>query len=133
MAAGLALSSLGTVWALYIGHGLLIGFLGNGAIYAPLMIYVSRWFDRRRGTALALISSGQYIAGMIWPSLLEVGHEAFRLAIGHAGLWRGGAGNPAAAGAATAGPRTVGAWAGSSGSAAGRAGARSAIPMPRWC
>jgi MFS family permease len=77
MAAGLALSSLGTVWALYVGHGLLIGFLGNGAIYAPLIIYVSRWFDRRRGTALALISSGQYIAGMIWPSILEVGMKQF--------------------------------------------------------
>ena len=73
MAAGMALSSLGTVWALYIGHGLLIGFLGNGAIYAPLMIYVSRWFDRRRGTAIALISSGQYIAGMVWPSIMEIG------------------------------------------------------------
>ncbi len=77
MASGMVLSSLGTVWALYIGHGLLIGFLGNGAIYAPLMIYVSRWFDRRRGTALALISSGQYIAGMIWPSLLAVGIKQF--------------------------------------------------------
>ena len=77
MAAGMALSSLGTIWALYIGHGLLIGFLGNGAIYAPLMIYVSRWFDRRRGTAIALISSGQYIAGMIWPSILAVGMKQF--------------------------------------------------------
>ncbi|MDB5399021.1 MAG: hypothetical protein QOD93_458 [Acetobacteraceae bacterium] len=73
MAAGMALSSLGTVWALYVGFGLFVGFLGNGAIYAPLLIYVSRWFDRRRGTALALISSGQYIAGMVWPSVLEVG------------------------------------------------------------
>jgi MFS family permease len=77
MAAGMALSSLGTVWALYVGHGLLVGFFGNGAIYAPLMIYVSRWFDRRRGTALALISSGQYIAGIIWPSVLEVGMKQF--------------------------------------------------------
>ena len=77
MAAGMALSSLGTVWALYVGHGLFIGLLGNGAIYAPLIIYVSRWFDRRRGTALALISSGQYIAGMIWPSILEVGMKQF--------------------------------------------------------
>ena len=77
MATGLALSSLGTVWALYIGHGLFIGFLGNGAIYAPLMVYVSRWFDRRRGTALALISSGQYIAGMIWPSILEAAMKQF--------------------------------------------------------
>ena len=73
MAAGLALSSIGTVRALLIGHGLFIGFLGNGAIYAPLIVYVSRWFDRRRGTAIALISSGQYIAGMIWPSLIGYG------------------------------------------------------------
>jgi MFS family permease len=77
MAAGMALSSIGTIWALYVGHGLLIGFLGNGAIYAPLIVYVSRWFDRRRGTALALISSGQYIAGMIWPLVLEVGMRHF--------------------------------------------------------
>lgn len=60
-AAGLALAGSGSIWALYVGHGLLIGVFGNGALYAPLLIYVSRWFDRRRGTALALISSGQYI------------------------------------------------------------------------
>jgi MFS family permease len=73
MAAGLALSSTGSVWALYVGHGLLIGLLGNGAIYAPLVVYVSRWFDRRRGSALALISSGQYVAGVVWPSVFERG------------------------------------------------------------
>lgn len=72
MAAGLAISSLGSIWSLYLGHGLLLGLLGNGAIYAPLVVYVSRWFDQRRGTALALISSGQYIAGIVWPSVLEV-------------------------------------------------------------
>jgi len=71
IALGLAVSSLGTVWALFVGHGLLLGFLGNGAMFPPLLIYVSRWFERRRGTALALISSGQYIAGMIWPSVFE--------------------------------------------------------------
>jgi MFS family permease len=77
MVGGLVLSSMGTVWALYVGHGLLIGFLGNGAIYAPLMIYVSRWFDRRRGTALALISSGQYIAGIVWPTVIEAGMNRY--------------------------------------------------------
>lgn len=79
-AAGLALSTTGQLWALYIGHGVLVGILGNGAIYPPLVIYVSRWFDRRRGTAIALISSGQYVAGVLWPSLFEVGlsHIAWR-------------------------------------------------------
>ena len=71
IALGLALSSIGSVWALYLGQGVLIGFLGMGAIYPPLLIYVSRWFDRRRGTAIALISSGQYIAGVLWPAAFE--------------------------------------------------------------
>jgi MFS family permease len=70
-ALGLAVSAIGRVWSLYLGHALLIGFLGGGALYPPLLIYISRWFDRRRGTALALISSGQYIAGVIWPSVFQ--------------------------------------------------------------
>ena len=73
MACGLLLSTLGGILPLYVGHGVLIGLLGNGAIYAPLLIYVSRWFDRRRGTAIALISSGQYIAGVVWPPIFERG------------------------------------------------------------
>lgn len=73
MAAGLALSSLGPIWALYVGQGLMVGLLGNGGIYAPLLVHVSRWFDRRRGTAIALISSGQYIAGVVWPTVFERG------------------------------------------------------------
>jgi MFS family permease len=73
MAAGLGISAIGGTISLYLGHGLLIGLIGNGAVYAPLLIYVSRWFDRRRGTAIALISSGQYIAGVVWPSIFERG------------------------------------------------------------
>ena len=73
VAGGLALSSVGSIWALYVGHGLMVGLLGNAAIYPPLLIYVSRWFDRRRGTAIALISSGQYVAGVLWPALFERG------------------------------------------------------------
>jgi MFS family permease len=38
---------------------------------APLYVYVSRWFDRRRGSALALISSGAYLAGAVWPPVFE--------------------------------------------------------------
>jgi MFS family permease len=71
--AGLVLSGLGSTWSLLVGHGLLMGLLGSAALYPPLLVYVSRWFDKRRGTALALISSGQYISGVIWPSLFQIG------------------------------------------------------------
>ena len=77
IAAGLAVSSLGTIWALFVGQGLLMGLLGNGAMFPPLLVYVSRWFERRRGTALALIASGQYVAGMLWPSLFQLGIARF--------------------------------------------------------
>jgi len=71
IAVGLVVSALGNVWVVLAAHALLVGLLGNGALYPPLLVYVSRWFDRRRGTALALISSGQYIAGMVWPTVFE--------------------------------------------------------------
>jgi MFS family permease len=70
---GLAVSATGGESALWLGHGLLIGLLGNAGINAPLYVYVARWFDRRRGSALALISSGQYVAGVLWPTLPERG------------------------------------------------------------
>ena len=74
---GLALSTLGPPWPLWIGHGLFIGLIGIGGINAPMYIYVSRWFDRRRGSALALISSGSYLAGALWPPVFERAIAAF--------------------------------------------------------
>ncbi len=68
---GLAISTFGPPWPLWIGHGLFIGLIGLGGINAPMYIYVSRWFDRRRGSALALISSGSYLAGAMWPPVFE--------------------------------------------------------------
>ena len=68
---GLLISTLGAPWPLWVGHGLFIGLVGLGGINAPLYVYVSRWFDRRRGSALALISSGGYLAGAVWPPVFE--------------------------------------------------------------
>ena len=93
VALGLALCSIGQIWALFVGQGLLIGFFGMGALYPPLMIHVSRWFDRRRGTALALISSGQYVAGVAWPALFErmIAGPGWRVTyLGYAGVVLGG-------------------------------------------
>ena len=83
IAAGLSLSTMGPSWPLYIGHGLLIGLIGIGGINAPLYVYVSRWFDRRRGSALALISSGGYLAGAVWPPIFErvIAHAGWRHAM----------------------------------------------------
>ena len=71
IAVGLCVSTLGAGFPLWIGHGLFMGLIGNAGLNAPLYIYVSRWFDRRRGSALALISSGSYIAGAVWPTIFE--------------------------------------------------------------
>jgi MFS family permease len=70
---GLTIASLGGLTQLYISSFLLVGLLGAGGMFAPLMTYVSRWFDVRRGTAIALISAGQYVAGALWPPLFQFG------------------------------------------------------------
>jgi MFS family permease len=77
---GLALCTGGKTWQLYIGQGVFVGFLGIGGMNAPFYVYVSRWFDRRRGSALALISSGSYVAGAIWPTIFEraIAHMGWR-------------------------------------------------------
>ena len=74
---GLSISTLGLPWPLWIGHGLFISVIGLGGINAPMYIYVSRWFDKRRGSALALISSGSYLAGAMWPPVFERALVAF--------------------------------------------------------
>ena len=70
---GLGLASQGGTWELLVGHGIFLGLLGGGAINVPLIIYITRWFDRRRGSAVALVSSGQYVAGALWPPLIAFG------------------------------------------------------------
>jgi MFS family permease len=71
LAAGLYVSTLSGLPELYIGHGVLMGLLGSSCMLSPLVTYVSLWFERNRGSAVALISSGQSIAGVIWPVLFD--------------------------------------------------------------
>jgi MFS family permease len=72
LAAGLAIASFGGLWSLYVCNLLLIGLLGAAGMFSPIMAYLTRWFDDHRGTAVALVSSGQYMAGALWPLLLQV-------------------------------------------------------------
>jgi MFS family permease len=70
IALGLLLASRGGLVQLYASNLLPIGLLGAAGMFSPMMAYVSLWFDHRRGSAIALVSSGQYVAGAVWPPLL---------------------------------------------------------------
>jgi MFS family permease len=54
-----------------IAQGLLIGLLGSSATFAPLLTDTSFWFLRRRGIAVAICASGNYLAGAVWPSVVQ--------------------------------------------------------------
>jgi MFS family permease len=54
-----------------LAQGLFIGMLGTSATFAPLVADTSRWFDRRRGIALAICMSGNYTAGAFWPPVMQ--------------------------------------------------------------
>jgi MFS family permease len=53
---------------------LLIG-LGTSATFAPLMAEASHWFERYRGLAVTIVASGNYVAGTIWPPLVNWGTQ----------------------------------------------------------
>jgi MFS family permease len=60
-----------SIWQFALVQGVLIGFLGASATFGPLMADVSHWFDRRRGLAVAVCASGNYVAGAIWPPVMQ--------------------------------------------------------------
>jgi MFS family permease len=45
--------------------------LGTAAGFGPLIADISQWFERRRGIAVAIAASGNYLAGAIWPIVLR--------------------------------------------------------------
>jgi MFS family permease len=57
-----------TLGLLALGHAIL-GLLGCSALFAPLMTDVSHWFARRRGFAVSIAASGNYLSGAIWPPI----------------------------------------------------------------
>src|SRR5262245_60326890 len=64
-----AAGSSPNLWLVALAHGL-IG-IGCSASFGPLMADISHWFVRRRGIAVALAASGNYIAGTIWPPVVQ--------------------------------------------------------------
>jgi len=60
-----------------LAHGLLIGLLGCSTTFAPLVADTSLWFTRRRGIAVAICASGNYLAGAVWPPILQSFFETY--------------------------------------------------------
>ena len=77
-AAGL---SIGFIWAAHttdllvfaLVHGIFLGFFGTSAMFAPLVADTSLWWNKRRGIAVAICASGNYLAGAIWPPVSQWG------------------------------------------------------------
>ena len=67
VACGLA----GGIGSFTLIHGLLIGLLGSSASFAPLVADTSLWFVKRRGIAVAVCASGNYVAGAVWPPIVQ--------------------------------------------------------------
>jgi len=57
--------------AFIVAQAVLVGLLGSAAAFAPLVADTSLWFVKRRGIAVAVCASGNYVAGAIWPPIAQ--------------------------------------------------------------
>ncbi|NJM52408.1 MAG: MFS transporter [Blastocatellia bacterium] len=94
MFAGAAILGLGffaaaaapNYWLFVAAQAGLIGFLGCATTFGPLVADVSLWFRKRRGIAIGIVASGNYLAGTIWPPILTWGIEEYGWRMAYAGL-----------------------------------------------
>jgi len=75
-----------SLWQFTLAQGLLIGMLGCTVTFGPLVADVSHWFARRRGIAIAVVSSGNYLAGTVWPPILQYGIDTVGWRQAHIGI-----------------------------------------------
>jgi MFS family permease len=68
---GYAVASQATsLWQFILAQGLLVG-VASSVAFAPMLADISLWFTRRRGIAVSIIASGSYLAGTVWPQVVE--------------------------------------------------------------
>jgi MFS family permease len=76
-----------TLWQFALVQGLLIAMFGGAASFGPIVADISHWFTRRRGIAVAIAASGNYLAGTVWPPVIQhfvqiIGWRQVHLGIG---------------------------------------------------
>jgi MFS family permease len=68
---GYAIASQATsLWQFIVAQGLAVG-AASSVTFAPLIADTSLWFTRHRGMAVAIIASGSYLAGTVWPPVVQ--------------------------------------------------------------
>jgi MFS family permease len=70
VAAGFTTASLAQGFTGFAVLHLAIG-VGTAAGFGPLMADISHWFVRHRGKAVAVVASGNYLSGALWPFILD--------------------------------------------------------------
>ena len=93
IAAGFAIAgSTHSMLVFNLAHGLLVGFLGSSAMFSPLLADTALWFVRRRGIAVAICASGNFLGGAMWPPIVQhfVATSGWRETYLGMGLFAGG-------------------------------------------
>ncbi len=62
-------SGIDSAWQLYVIYAVMFGLSGQGSLAAPAMANIARWYDTGRGRAVGIVSSGQALAGIVWPPI----------------------------------------------------------------
>jgi MFS family permease len=71
LALGYGVASQATsLWQFILAQGLLVG-VASSVAFAPIIADTSLWFTRHRGMAVAIIASGSYLAGTVWPPVVQ--------------------------------------------------------------
>ncbi len=60
-----------TLWQFCLAMGVLAGLFGASATFSPVVSDISHWFFRRRGLAVGIVISGSYLAGAVWPKIIQ--------------------------------------------------------------
>jgi MFS family permease len=82
----IAASQAQSYWQYVLAQAVLIGMLGSSTTFAPLVADVTHWFLRRRGIAIAVVASGNYLAGTVWPPILQYGIAEYGWRATHFGI-----------------------------------------------
>jgi MFS family permease len=89
LGAGFILAgSAATYWQFVAAQAVFVGMLGSSSVFGPLVADISLWFLRHRGIAVAIVASGNYLAGTVWPPFLRmmIDSEGWRYAYTTTGI-----------------------------------------------